>query len=434
MKVTTEPRENRQMALTIEVEPERVETALAKASRRLQTKYKIPGFRPGHAPRSVVEQMVGKQALYDEAIDELGQEVYKEALNEHSIEPYGPGSMEDIQLDPLVLKMLVPLAPEVKLGDYQSVRVPYTEPTVDEHDVEHQLEHMRENQAIIEPAGEGAVADEHMIATVDIDSTADGKSFINQKAANVNLAKPLDPIDPTEDLDLASHIIGMTAGEDKEFSIVVPDAENFGDFRGKAADFKIHLIELKKRELPAIDDALAQTVGDYETLDALKAQLRSELLTSLKQQSNSQYSDIVIDEFVKIATIEYPPQMVDAEIHSLIERTERRLKDQNMTMKEYLKALNKTEEEYHEELRPTAEVRLKRGLLLSELIKVENLAVTDEAIDKRINEMVEMYGPRADDARKTLSSETSRAAIRLDLLSQAGVDRAVAIAKGEGAA
>jgi trigger factor len=431
VKVTTEARENRQMGLTIEVEPERVEAALAKANKRLQQKYKIPGFRPGHAPRSVVEQMLGKQALYDEAVDELGQEIYKEALDEQNIDPYGPGQLENIQHDPFVLKMLVPLAPEVKLGDYKSVRVPYEEPQIDEHDVEHQLEHIRENQAIIEPAGDDAVADEQMVATADIESTVEDKPFVNQKAANINLAKPLDEVDAAEDLDLPSHLIGMHAGEDKEFSIIVPDSDNFGDFRGKTANFKIHVIELKKRELPAFDDALAQTVGDYETLDALKTQLRSELMISLKQQSDSKYSDKVIDAFVEIAAIEFPPQMVDSEIHSLIERTEKRLKDQNMSMKEYLKALSKTEEEYHEELRPTAEIRLKRGLFLSELIKAENLEVTDEAIDKRIDEMVEMYGPRADDARKMLSSEENRDAIRLDLLSQAGVDRAVAIAKGE---
>ncbi len=431
MKVTTEPRDNRQMGLTIEVESERVEAALAKASKRLQQKYKIPGFRPGKAPRNVVEQMLGKQALYDEAIDELGQEVYKEALDQHNIDPFGPGSMEDMQLDPLVLKMLVPLAPEVKLGDYKSVRVPYEEPKVDEHDVEHQLEHVRENQAIIEPAGDDAVADNNMVATVDVESTVEGKPFLNQKAANINLAKPIDPVDPAEDIDLPSHLIGMRPGEDQEFSIVVPDADNYGDFRGKTADFKVHLIELKKRELPELDDALAQTVGDYETLDALKAKIRSELLATQQQQIDSQYSDKAIDEFVKIAAIEFPPQMVDAEIHSLIERTEKRLKDQNMTMKEYLKALSKTEEEYHEELRPTAEIRLKRGLVLGELIKAESLEVGDEAIDKRINEMVEMYGPRAEEARTALSNEKNREAIRLDLLSQAGVDRAAAIAKGE---
>ncbi len=431
MKVTTEPRDNRQLALTIEVEAERVEAALAKASKRLQQKYKIPGFRPGHAPRSVVEQMLGKQALYDEAINDLGQEVYKEALDQHNIDPYGPGQLEDAQIDPFVLKMLVPLAPEVNLGDYKSIRVPYEEPTIDEHEVEHQLEHVRENQAIIEPAPEDAVADENMIASVNIDSTVEDKTFIKQDNANVNLAKPLDVPDPEEDLNLPGYIIGMKAGEDKEFSLTVPDTDSYGDFRGKTANFKIHVNELKKRELPALDDALAQTVGDYETLDALKAQIRSELVTTAKRQSDSQYADKVIDEFVKIASIAYPPQMVDTEIHSLIERTEKRLKDQNMTMKEYLKALSKTEEEYHEELRPTAEIRLKRGLLLNELIKVENLSVTDEMIDKRIDDMVGVYGPRADEARKVFNSDENRDALRLDLLSQAGVDRAVAIAKGE---
>ena len=135
MNVTTEPRDNRQLLLTIEVPPERVDAALAQAARRLSQKYKIPGFRPGKAPRDVVERMVGKQALLEEVVDDLGPKVYKEALDTHNIEPYGIGVMEDFSLEPMVFKMVVPLAPIVELGDYRSLRVPYLAPTVDEHEV-----------------------------------------------------------------------------------------------------------------------------------------------------------------------------------------------------------------------------------------------------------------------------------------------------------
>ena len=188
MNVTTEPRDNRQLLLTIEVEPERVDAALAQAARRLAQKYKIPGFRPGKAPRDVVERMVGKQALLEEVVDDLGPKVYKEALDAHNIEPYGMGEMEDFTLEPMVFKMIVPLAPTIELGDYKSLRVPYIEPAVDEHDIEHQLEHIRDNNAIIEPAAEDAVAEANMIATVDIEGTVDGEPFITkQSSVQINL-------------------------------------------------------------------------------------------------------------------------------------------------------------------------------------------------------------------------------------------------------
>ena len=171
MNVTTEPRDNRQLLLTIEVPQDRVDAALAQAARRLSQKYKIPGFRPGKAPREVVERMVGKQALLEEVVDDLGPKVYKEALDTHNIEPYGMGEMEDFSLEPMVFKMVVPLAPIVDLGDYKSLRVPYIEPAVDEHEVEHQLEHIRENNAIVEPVGDDAAAEANMVATVDIEGT-----------------------------------------------------------------------------------------------------------------------------------------------------------------------------------------------------------------------------------------------------------------------
>lgn len=428
MNVTTEPRDNRQLALTIEVEPERVEKALAQAARRLAQKYKVPGFRPGKAPRAVVERMLGKQALYEEVIDQLGPVVYKEALEQHNIDPFGPGEMEDFTMEPMVFKMLVPLAPVVDLGDYRSIRLPYIEPTVDEHDIEHQLEHMQENQAIIEPVGD-VPAEVNMIAKVDIEGTVEGESFISkQSGVTINLYPPLDRDE--EMLDFSAPIIGMTPGEDKTFSLVVPDSDRYGEFRGKTADFNVHLIELQKRELPALDDALAQTVGDYETLDALKDVIRAELHTNLVREADHKYSDQVIDAMVKGATIEYPPQMLGSEVDALIERTEKRMKDQNMTLEEYLKALGKTNEEYREELKPTAEIRLKRGLVLNELIKAEGLSVADEDVVQRIIEMAQMYGERAAEARKAFMSDENRQSIMLELLSSAGTARAVAIAKG----
>jgi trigger factor len=429
VNVTTEPRDNRQLALTIEVEPERVEKAPAQAARRLAQKYTVPGFRPGKAPRAVVERMLGKQALYEEVIDQLGPVVYKEALEQHNIDPFGPGEMEDFTMEPMVFKMLVPLAPVVDLGDYRSIRLPYIEPTVDEHDIEHQLEHMQENQAIIEPVGD-VPAEVNMIAKVDIEGTVEGREFISkQSGVAINLYAPLDQ---EEDLlDFSAPIIGMTPGEDKTFSLVVPDSDQYGEFRGKTADFNVHLIELQKRELPALDDALAQTVGDYETLDALKDVIRAELRTNLIREADSKYSDQVIDAIVKGATIEFPPPMLTSEVDALIERTEKRMKDQNMTLEEYLKALGKTDEEYREELKPTAEIRLKRGLVLNELIKAEGLSVADEDVVQRIIEMAQMYGERAAEARKAFLSDENRQSIMLDLLSSAGLARAVAIAKGQ---
>lgn len=429
MNVTTELRDNRQMAITIEVPPDQVETALAQAAKRLAAKYKVPGFRPGKAPRAVVERMLGKQALYEAVIDDLGPKLYKQALEDHNIDPYGPGEMEDVTVEPMVFKMLVPLSPVVNLGDYASVRVPYLAPEVNEHDLEHQLDHMREDQAIVEPAGDVA-AELGMIAKVDIEGTVDGEPFISkQQGVTISLYEPLDRDEDM--LDFSAPIVGMLPGEEKTFALPIPASERYGEMGGKTGEFQVKLLELQKRELPALDDALAQTVGDYETLDDLKAKLRSEMLVQQTRQADAEYGDKVIDELVKIATIEYPPQMVESEIDALLERTEKRMKDQGMTLDEYLKALNKSTDEYRDELRPTAEIRLKRGLVLNQIIKDEGLSVAPGEVDQRIEQMAMLYGDRATEARAALGNEENRRSIELDMLSSAGVARIVAIAKGE---
>ena len=211
----------------------------------------------------------------------------------------------------------------------------------------------------------------------------------------------------------------------------MPDTDSYGDFRGKNAEFKVHVVDLKKRELPALDDALAQTVGDYETLDALKAQIRSELAKNLEQQASAAYSDKVIDAIVAQAAIEFPLQLVESETDSMIEHTEKRMKDQNLTMDQYLAALGKSKDEYRTELKPSAETRLKRGLALNQIIQEEGLTVSAEEVDQQINLMVASFGEQADVARKSFSSEKAREAILIDLLSQAGLERAMAIARGE---
>ena len=430
MNVTTELRDNRQMLLTIEVPQERVDAALAQAARRLSQKYKIPGFRPGKAPREVVERMVGKQALLEEVVDDLGPKVYKEALDAHSIEPYGMGEMEDFSLEPMVFKMVVPLAPVVELGDYKSLRVPYLAPTVDEHEVEHQLEHIRDNNAILEPVSDDAAAEANMIATVDIEGAVDGAPFISkQEKVTINLYPPLDRDE--EMLDFSEPIIGMKPGEDKAFTLPVPETERYGEFRGKTAEFNVHLHSLQKRELPALDDALAQTVGDYETLEALKTEIRSELAKTAQRQADDRYGDECIETLVKHATIDFPPQMIKVEVDELVARTERRLKEQQMKMADYLEALGKSEEQYREELKPTAEVRLKRGLALNQLVKDENLTVSDEEVEQQIDRLAAVYGPQVKDARQTLSQPNNRDSIKLDLLTQTGMKRLMAICKGE---
>ncbi len=429
MKVTTEPRENRLLALTIEVEPERVEAALNKAARSIAGKANIPGFRKGKAPRHIVEQMFGKAALLEEAMDDLGQQVYREALDQEKIEPYGPGQLEDLQTDPLVLKMLVPLPPKVELGDYRSLRVPFEAPAVDDHEIDHQIEHLRERHAIVEPATEGASADWGYLATLDLRSSAEGRAFIERGEASIVLAQ--------QHLDSAvqvvpgfeEQIVGMKIGDEKSFSLPVPDDADYGDARAKAADFTVTLKDLRLRSLPDPDDALAQTVGDFETIDALRQAIRQDLADAKRREAESDYVDRVIDRLLQTAQIEFPPPIVEQELDEMLERTDRRLRDQKLSLEEYLKVLGKTRDEYRQEMRPTAEARLRRGLLLSRIVELERLSVDESEVRQEIETVSTAFGQRAGSVRDSLSSDESRRRLELDLLTRKALDRLAAIAR-----
>ena len=432
MKVTTEPRENRQVALTIEVEPERVEAALNKAAKSIATKANIPGFRKGKAPRSVIEQMYGKGALLEEAIDDLGQQVYKEALDQENIEPYGPGQLEDVQNDPLVLKMVVPLAPTMELGDYRGLRVPFETPQVEDHEIVHQLEHLRERHAIVEPVDEGTPADWGHMVTLDVQSSVDDKPFYSRQDASVVLEK--------EHLDGAitilpgfeEQILGLKAAGQKSFSLPVPaDDESYGEFAGKTAEFSVTLKEVRRRELPQLDDALAQTVGDFETMDALRDAIHQDIADAKMREAESAYVDGAVDKLLETAHIEFPPLMVEEELDDMLERTDKRLRDQNLSLEEYLKVLGKTREEYRTEMRPTAEAHIRRGLLLSRIVELEQLSVDASDVDREIESVSAAYGQRAKEVRNILSATDSRRRLELELLTRKALDRLASIAKGE---
>jgi trigger factor len=430
VKVTTEPRENRQLALTIEVDPDRVEKALAKAAKKIAREANIPGFRKGKAPRNVIEQMFGKGAILNEALDELGQAVYLEALEEAGVEPYAAGSLEDIKTDPLVLTMVVPLYPEVDLGDYRSVRVPYEEPQVDEHQVEHQIGHLREQHAMLEPAPEETAADWEYLATFNIDANVEDKPFITEEDADVMLEQ--EPLDEGVNVlpGFEAQVLGMKVGEERSFSLPVPEDERYDDFAGKTADFSVKLTALQKRTLPDADDALAQTVGDFETIAALRDDLRVKLRENLARQARDDYADRVLDKLLETARVEYPPQVLEDEIDEMVERAKESLRSQGLQFEQYLNMLKQDEQTYRNSLRERAQERVRRGLVLTKIVDLEGLEVEPGEVDARYEVLGQLYDRLA--ARDSMPpKDKAHRDLHIRLLSDKAIERLIAIGKGE---
>lgn len=430
MKVTSELLQDRQAALTIEVEDERVQQALRSAARRLANKLNIPGFRKGKAPYNVVLRTVGEEGLYQEVIDELGQQIYREALEESKLEPYGPAQLDDIQLKPLVFKMRVPLHPVVDLGDYRSLRVPYTPPQVSDQAVDEVLKGLQERHVMLEPAGEGPVEPGQVaVLTIEgkLSQAPDAESIVHEHEISLRVDEATDfPF-----RGFVQHVVGMKVGEEKSFEFIVPQDDEDQELRGKTVYFTVRLEDLKARVIPPLDDALAQTIGDYETLDALRNAVRGSLLQQMTREVESRYVDECLNKLVEQARVEFPSQMVEQELDRLVERTKRRLQDQKMSFEEFLNIKKQTLEQYRAELRPKAENNVRRGLAMSELAMREGLTVTRDEVSVAINFISASYGENAEQVRQSLSSDESRRSLSFSLLSDKVTARLVSICKGE---
>lgn len=417
MRITTETLPQRQVALTIEVDPERVERAMRQVARRFAERYDIPGFRRGKAPYEVVVRTFGREVIFEEAVEVLSQEVYREALDQLGLDPYGPGRLERVDPEPLTFRVIVPLKPEIRLGDYRSLRLPYEPPEPTEEEVMAVLERLRRDNAIIEPLSEGAV-EPGMMVTVALRATdAEGNTVLEDEVSFV-LGQEEPPLKGLEE-----RITGMALNETRTFELPHPEDA------GRVLRVEATITGLSRYLLPDLDDALAQTVGDFETLEELKEKIRQDLAAHKRRQYDAEYAERVLETLVDQAAVEFPPQMLEEEIDEMVEDLERLLRRRGGDLETYLKERNQTLEALREELRPQAERRIRRGLVLYQLAQEEGLSVPEEAVETETAALRQRIQV-SEEAWKRLESEVS-ASIRSRLLARQVLERLVAIARGE---
>ena len=433
MKIETLPEENRTLTLTVEVDDERVQPALRAAARRISKDYRIPGFRPGKAPYEVVLRHYGETALYQAALDDISQKVYQDVLEQEKIEPIGPGEMDIVELKPMKLKFVVPLRPEVNLGDYGAVRVDYAPPIIDDEAVEHELEHLREHQAVLEPVERPA----QMGDVVTLDAKAfmnDGENPSDFLLADQDVALVLEEKADWPMPGFAAQAMGISAGEERKFDLAFADDYVNESLRGQLAHFEVKAKEVKSRSLPEWNDELAKSLGEYETVDALRASVREQLEDASRAGVDKDYRQKVVDQLVEQSTVKYPPTLLAAELDDYVKDFDRRLREQKLTLEDYLKIEGKTAEQFREEVKPQAEARMKRSLVIGKIVEREHITVDPSDVEERISNLSTPWGERAAEMRKLLSTNESREMLELDLLTDKGVERLAAIARGEVAA
>ncbi|MFV9674366.1 MAG: trigger factor [Anaerolineales bacterium] len=433
MKIERQDLENRQTELQIEVASDQLQTAMQAAARRLSRGTKIPGFRPGKAPYEVIVGKFGEDVIFEEALERLGQEIYRDALEEEKIEPYAPGSLEEvIREDPLKLRYIVPLAPEVGLGAYREIRIPFEDAEVTDEAFEEAIEEIRQRQALIEPVDRPAEETDLVI----IDLSGELLDPEDEEDAQLLDMKDISVlVDPDTDVPtpgVMEHLLGLAAGDEKSYEYTFPDDNPNEDLRKRAAKFQIKCLEVKSRFIPEWSDEMAQNLGEFESLLDLRVKLRENLQKQAEMEAENQYRDEIMQKIVEGASVEYPPVVLQEETENLLQDLRMRLGNQNLALEDYLKIEGKTEENLREELEPEAIERIKRGLVLGKIVEVEELKVEDDEIDAEIKRLVEPLGAEADKRLlEAFESPAGRHRIAMDVLTDKAIRRIIAIAKGE---
>lgn len=425
MDIQVETLETHEARITITLTEEAIALARREVARKISKQVRVPGFRPGMAPINVVVAAVGEQAFTNELADELGSKFYAKAIDESNVAPYGPGQLEEIKTAPPQLIVRVPLEPAVDLKDYQSIRVPYAAPVITEEDVQSQLQYVSEENAIVtlveRPADRGDLIE------ADIKVEAEGKEVMHNHRPIV-----LDDV-KIGFSGLADEIVGMSAGEHKEATVTLPDDIANESLRGKQATAVIDVKRVSSRQLPEINDELAQTVGSFNTLTELRDDLRNRLLEYRTRTAESQYENQVLDTFASLSKVLYPPVYIEERLKEMIDELKEEVKrDERMPFDEWLKVQNKTEAQVQEEMRPNAESRARRGLVMRDLARVENLHVTDAEIASEVERTISQYGSaNTAELRHTLMRNENLHAAQNNILSSKVLRRMTEIARGD---
>jgi trigger factor len=409
-------------ALNIEIEPEHIQEPLRQAAQRLSKYRPLAGFRPGKAPYSMVERKFGKDMIYREMLDKVGNDWYKEALKESQLEPYAQGELEIAQLEPLTIKVNVPVEPQVTLGDYGQIHVKQKAVRVTKAEVEEALAQVQEGNAVWQPV-EQPVQTGNQVVLDAVGKTEDGKP-VEQRDLTLEVSEQMVPA------GFGQNLVGMKPGETKEFHVDYPADFRDENLAGKRVNFAVTVKAVKQKELPALSDELAKGAGS-ETLSDLRAKIKEELQRRKEETAREEALDKALGALVEGATLEYPAVAVEQELDDIMESLTDRLTRQGFSLDGYLQMVKKTLPQLREERRAAAEERLKRGLALIKFAEAEGIKVEPQEVDQETARFAEAFGDRAEGVKAALATEKWRRSMTSDVFRRKALDRLLAMATGQ---
>ena len=396
----------------VEVPKERLDSAIGEAVRHLSQRTKIPGFRPGKAPRGVIEAVVGKDAVLEEAMDHLVQRAYREALIEKEILPLTQAEVnveQGVEGKPVVFTATVQVRPEVKVGDYRSFNFKPEIDTIDADKVQKVIDELRDQNASLSPV-EDRGAKNGDYAVIGYKGTREGVPFDGGSAERMPLILGEERLIP----GFEANLLGLRPGETAGFEITFPEDYPEAGLAGKPARFDVELKELREKDLPAEDDDFARSLGTFADLAAMKTEIKARLERNALDRARHDFADKIIEYATANATLELPDVLVDQEVEIMHDELRSSLARQGIDEAAYLKATDKTEADLHTDLRPRAEKRVKVLLVLSKIADEEGLEIPDQDVESEVRAARQRYG----NDRKTMAyfeSERGRSFIRSTL-------------------
>ena len=382
-----------EVKLEIKIEAEKFENAIKKVYFQNAKYFNIPGFRKGKAPQNIVERYYGKEIFYEDAFNELVPSEYEEALEVNKIEAVSRPEIDIITMEKgqdLVFAATVQTKPEVELGKYKGIEIEKIEYNVKDEDIENELADMQDKNARLitidnRPAQEGDTA------KIDFEGFVNGIAFDGGKAEGHDLVLGSGSFIP----GFEEQVIGMKIGEEKEIKVTFPEEYFSKDLAGKEATFKVKLNELKKKELPELDDEFAKDVSEYDTLKELKDSIKERLEKQNKDREKYEKQDAVVRVLVDEMKVDIPSGMIEMETENMMRDMEQRMSYQGLKMEQYLKMINKTEDEFKKAYEPQAIEAIKSRLGIEAVIKAEKIEANEEEIKAKIEEMAKNYGKEA---------------------------------------
>jgi len=426
VKVTKESVTPTEVTLSIAMDSEDEDPFIDRSYRRTVSRIQIPGFRRGKAPRSIVESYVGRTALLHEALEFMIPETLDKALKDEDVKAFAEPQIELLEMEPVSFKAVVPLEPLVDLGDYRSIQVQREPVEVTDTQIDQVIERLRRESAPWEPVERPAQFDD--LLSLDVKGIIEGEEVVNDQG--------IDYI-PQENNVLpfpgfSTYLIGMTEGQEKDFTLTIPEDYPRPQYAGKECQFQVKVLSIKQKQLPELDDEFAKGVAEgYDSLEALRNHIRERLTEEAEVAATQQLEEKSLEELLNKASIQASPMLYQRELEMIHQERERALRNQRLDMDTYLSFIGKTEEEFQEEMRPRAAERLTRYLVLRKLAQEEGIEVSPEEIQEEVDSLASSAGEAAaPQLRRVLSSENARENLRVSLLNRKVTKRLVEIVQG----